>query len=76
LINALLKFHRAALGATQDPDLIKDTFSLMMESRSQDMATFFRGIAANYKFRRELAKFFIDNYKEVSLCLRIIARYV
>ncbi|KAF8633724.1 hypothetical protein AX17_004382 [Amanita inopinata Kibby_2008] len=52
-----------AMGATEDPKLIKETFDfIMMKSRDQDMMYFFRGLETNFKTRRALAQFFKDEY--------------
>jgi len=56
------------MGATEDPELLKETFQFMMErARDQDVVYFFRGLGANFTARRPLAQFFKDQYDVVSV---------
>ncbi|TFK42895.1 peptidase family M1-domain-containing protein [Crucibulum laeve] len=52
-----------AMGATEDPQLIQETFKFITtKSKDQDIMYFFRGLSNNFKARRLLAKFFRDEY--------------
>ncbi|KAK0197309.1 leucyl aminopeptidase [Armillaria mellea] len=52
-----------ALGHTQDPVLIKETFEhLLSSARDQDFTYWLRGPSANPKSRRQVAQFFKDEY--------------
>jgi len=52
-----------AMGATQDPELVKETFQhILKKSRDQDIVYSFRGLESNYTTRRMLASFFKENY--------------
>ncbi|KAK7043674.1 Aminopeptidase 2 mitochondrial [Paramarasmius palmivorus] len=55
-----------ALAASQDENLIKETFQLSKTgARDQDVVYFFRGFTANRKARRLVTEFFKENYAEV-----------
>ncbi|PFH52379.1 hypothetical protein AMATHDRAFT_140150 [Amanita thiersii Skay4041] len=55
-----------AMSATDNPQLIQSTFKFIMEkSRDQDVVYFFRGLEANFKARRALARFFMDEYENL-----------
>ncbi|KAG5645001.1 hypothetical protein DXG03_007278 [Asterophora parasitica] len=52
-----------ALGATEDPELLKETFQFIgTNARDQDVVYFFRGTGSNPKARRALANYFKDEY--------------
>ncbi|KAJ6547370.1 hypothetical protein B0H19DRAFT_1237927 [Mycena capillaripes] len=52
-----------AMGATQDPALLEQTFSyILTKSRDQDIVYFFRGLRSNVLARPRLTTFFKDNY--------------
>ncbi|KAF8921527.1 leucyl aminopeptidase [Mucidula mucida] len=56
-----------ALGQTQDPALIQETFDyLLTSSRDQDFVYFLRGLSSNFKSRRQTAQVFKDNYAQGS----------
>ncbi|KAF9054698.1 leucyl aminopeptidase [Panaeolus papilionaceus] len=63
-----------AMGASEDPDLAKETLKFMsMKSKTQDMMYFFGGLGANFKHRRLLTKYMQDNYD--ALLRRFEANY-
>jgi aminopeptidase 2 len=52
-----------AMGANPDPEYVNETFDYILnKSRDQDVIYYFRGLQLNFKARRDLAKFFKDNY--------------
>ncbi|KAG6821168.1 hypothetical protein H0H93_005388 [Arthromyces matolae] len=52
-----------AMGATEDPELLKKTFNFIStQARDQDVVYFFRGLANNSKARRLLVEYFRDEY--------------
>jgi len=53
-----------AMGATEDPELMRRTFHFItVKSRDQDAPYFFRSLESNFKARRALAQFFKDEYR-------------
>ncbi|KAF9050721.1 leucyl aminopeptidase [Hymenopellis radicata] len=55
-----------ALGQTQDPALIQETFDyLLTSSRDQDFVYYLRGLSSNFQSRRQTAQFFRDNYAQI-----------
>lgn len=66
-------YGRSAIGATRDAALLKRTFDFSLSgARDQDVPSVFAGLSANKKSRRELAKFFRDNYATVCLSVFLI----
>ncbi|KAG6813612.1 hypothetical protein H0H92_009229 [Tricholoma furcatifolium] len=52
-----------AMGATEDAELMKETFQFIStKARDQDVVYFFRGLANNPKSRRQVVKYFQDEY--------------
>ncbi|KAF9036751.1 hypothetical protein BJ165DRAFT_1532853 [Panaeolus papilionaceus] len=52
-----------AMGATEDPELAKETLKFMStKSKDQDIFYFFAGLGANFKTRRLLTSYMQDNY--------------
>lgn len=58
----------AALCATEDTDLLKKTFSMILsdEVKLQDIPSFFGGLRANRVARRDLWTWFKANYDEIA----------
>ncbi|KAG6866086.1 hypothetical protein C0991_008838 [Blastosporella zonata] len=53
-----------AMGATEDSELMKETFQFIhSKSRDQDVVYFFRGLALNPKTRRPFVQYFKDEYE-------------
>lgn len=63
------------MGATEDPELVKQTLDFIThQAKDQDLMYFFGGLSANFKTRKVLAQFFKDEYDTVSMKLRDEAR--
>jgi hypothetical protein len=61
-------FTRSAMGATEDPELMKETFQFILNrARDQDVVYFFRGLSVNSTARRPVFEFFKNEYDKVSL---------
>lgn len=59
---------RLAMGATEDPELLQETFQFILnKARDQDVVYFFRGLAVNPKARRPLVQFFKNEYEKVNI---------
>ncbi|KAG5639615.1 hypothetical protein H0H81_010817 [Sphagnurus paluster] len=57
-----------AMGATEDPELQKETFKFIStNARDQDVVYFFRGLGMNPKARRAAAQYFKDEYAALSM---------
>lgn len=55
------------MGATEDPELLKQTLDFIThKSKDQDLIYFFFGLTSNFKTRRLLAQYFKDEYDNVS----------
>ncbi|KAG6832427.1 hypothetical protein H0H87_001587 [Tephrocybe sp. NHM501043] len=55
-----------ALGATEDSELLKETFKFISaKSRDQDVVYFFRGLSSNPKARRQFVQYFKDQYDDL-----------
>jgi aminopeptidase 2 len=53
--------------ATEDPQLLEETCEhILTKARDQDVIYYIAGLAANYKARRQLTRFFKENYDNVS----------
>lgn len=67
--------RRQAMGATEDPELVKQTLDFITnQAKDQDIMYFFRGLSNNFKTRRVLAQFFKEEYDTVSVERRSGAR--
>ncbi|KAF8985615.1 leucyl aminopeptidase [Cyathus striatus] len=55
-----------AMGAPESADLLEETFKFMeTKAKNQDIVYFFRGLSTNFKARRLLAKYFMDEYNNL-----------
>jgi len=56
----------SAMGATEDPELMKETFQFILNrARDQDVVYFFRGLSVNSTARRPVFEFFKNEYDKL-----------
>jgi aminopeptidase 2 len=59
---------RLAMGSTEDPGLMQETFQFILsKAKDQDVVHFFQGLSSNFKTRRLLVRFFKDEYNQVNV---------